>query len=86
MNKYLFLRFDEEGVTAKLTTQLDDFCDFCHYAKSSDRNELVKYIKREIKKTGRYDFVGNDISYYVMTYYAWGSFNIKELSIEIDNK
>lgn len=64
MEEYLFVRTCEGEVIKKVSSDLDEFKDFCHYSSLSDWTEHKKLIEKCLK-SGRYAFTGNDVKYYV---------------------
>jgi hypothetical protein len=80
--KYLFLRLDSEGATTKFSDDLDEFYDFCHYSSLSDWTEHKKIIRKCFREDGKYEFVGNSISYYIFTDVEWDYSKLNELSVK----
>ena len=82
-DKYLFIRMFEDGATTKLTDNLDDFKEFCHYSSLSSWDEHKKLIKKCLQKTCQYEFTGNDVWYYILSHPVWEIIPKSELTIKI---
>jgi hypothetical protein len=80
---YLFLRLESEGATTKFSSDLNEFYDFCHYSSLSDWKEHKKIILKCFREDGKYEFVGNSVSYYIFLYPEWDYSKLSELSVEI---
>lgn len=82
-NNYLFIRMDESGVVTKLTDNLNDFKEFCHYSSLSDWGDHKKFIKKCLQQTCQYEFTGNDTWYYILIHPTWELIPRSELTITI---
>jgi hypothetical protein len=68
---YLFMRLNEDHVSVKISKDLDEFRDFCHYAGLSDWDEHKQVILQNIAEHSIYVFTGNDTWYYVAQHDMW---------------
>ena len=71
---FLFVRLFETDATVKLSTNLDDFKDFCHYSRPDYWAEQKEVIEDCLDKSGKYVFEGNDVHYYILTHDTWEEF------------
>jgi hypothetical protein len=74
ITNYLFVRLFETDATVKLSKDLDDFQNFCHYSSLSDWPSHKKIIADCLDKGGQYIFDGNDVHYYILTHPTWMEF------------
>jgi hypothetical protein len=68
---YLFIRISENNATVKLTEDLNEFKEFCHYSGLSDWDVHKQVILQNMRKLGIYIFDGNDVWYYVVQHPLW---------------
>ena len=65
---YLFIRADESGIETKLSFDLKEFFNFCHYSDLIPNEEHAFIIEKCITDRGSYIFDGNDVHYYIITH------------------
>ena len=64
MRKYLFIREFEGEIQKKVSTDLEEFKDFCHYSSLSDWAAHKKLIEQCLFRSS-YVLDGNDVKYFI---------------------